>query len=316
MKMPNRMHSWPARASVAVLLIAAVIVGVAGTATAHDPIFLTDEQTSPETGPYLPDGTISWAIYGSLEETGETRGFEFDLRDGDELFMQLMIPNVEPELGMAEDEWPVGELSLPDGEVMVLEPAFTEVFDEEFSGTSYVIYSEIRQPAEAGRHKVVISGSSPARFAVAVGETEEFFTLAERTVDRPESFPEIAVPLNAWYSTPAGAESTDGSDAESIEIDVEAMEAELEAIAAEEEAAAASEEATESAQSESPTESATPQPTASPSAEPDESESESAAAPANDSDDGTNLSWVAPVAIGLVAAIGLGFFFYRRRAAD
>ena len=311
MKRSPSLHSWPTRVLPAILLVIVVVLGAAGTAAAHDPIFLTEEQTSPQEGPYLPDGTISWAIYGTLEQSGETRGFEFDLRDGDELFMQVMIPNLEPELSLAEDELPIAELTLPDGEVLVLDPTFTEVFDEEFSGTSYVIYSEVRQPAQAGRHEVVISGTSPARFTVAVGETEEFFTLAERAVDRPESFPEIAVPLNAWYSTPAGEESSEASGDEPVEIDVEAMETELEALAAEEEAVASGE-----IESESSTESATPETTASPTADPVESESESAAAPADDSDDGANLTWVAPVAIGAAAAIGLGYFFYRRRAAE
>jgi len=39
---------------------------------------MTEYQDSLETGPYLPDGTISFAVYGSLLASGHTRGLEFD----------------------------------------------------------------------------------------------------------------------------------------------------------------------------------------------------------------------------------------------
>lgn len=42
---------------------------------AHDPLFLTSEQSTSDTGPYLPDGTISFAFYGEFLVEGETRSF-------------------------------------------------------------------------------------------------------------------------------------------------------------------------------------------------------------------------------------------------
>jgi hypothetical protein len=39
-------------------------LAVASPAAAHDPIILTDEQVDAAGGPRLPDGTISFALYG------------------------------------------------------------------------------------------------------------------------------------------------------------------------------------------------------------------------------------------------------------
>ena len=47
-------------ASIGFLLVADVV-------RAHDPIILTDEQTTPDGGPFLPDGTISFALYGTFD---------------------------------------------------------------------------------------------------------------------------------------------------------------------------------------------------------------------------------------------------------
>ena len=108
-------------------------------ASAHDPIFVQAEQTTPDVGPYMPDGAISWALYGSVLGPGDTRGFEFDLRDGEELYISLLIPNLEPELSLTDDqELPVLELEAPDGTTRTLTNDMREPFDEPFSATSYV----------------------------------------------------------------------------------------------------------------------------------------------------------------------------------
>ncbi len=222
-----------------IAVVLATLLALSAPAAAHDPIFLTDEQSTPETGPYFPDGSISWAIYGSVLDDGDTRGFEFDLRDGDELYISLLIPNLDPELGLSVDELPTMDIIFPDGSVQTVEPVPGEIFDEPFSGTSYVTLYEDRQPAQAGRHQVVVNGHAPSRFSVAVGETEEFGTPAERTIDRPDGFLEFGAPLNAWWTTPPGADAPVDTGEEELTIDVEGAEEALAEIAAAEEAEAA-----------------------------------------------------------------------------
>jgi hypothetical protein len=269
------------RAGVLVVITTALTLSLVAPAAAHDPIFLTEDQATPDTGPYLPDGAISWAIYGTFPAGGETRGFEFDLREGDDLYASLLIPNLEPEISLPDGELPYVELTLPNGEVRTLEAEIREVFDEQFSQTSYVTLVELKEPAVAGRHTVVVHSLGPARFVVAVGEREVFFTPAERTVDRPADFFGIAGPLNAWYQTPPAAEAADAPADEvvdEVEVDVEALETELEALAQE----AADEE-------------------------------EAAGEADGGSDGGSGLTWVLPVAIVVVAGAGLGIWLARRR---
>ncbi|MDH3293679.1 MAG: hypothetical protein OER95_05095 [Acidimicrobiia bacterium] len=264
---------------MAALTIASVLL-LPTAAAAHDPIFITDDQTTPDTGPYMPDGTISWALYGTVLEPGDTRGFEFDLRDGDELYISLLIPNLEPELSLADDQLPTVELETPSGEVMSIVPELREIFDEPFSRTSYVTLAEMREPGEAGRYRGVVIGNAPSRFTVAIGEREIFFTDTERSGNRPTSFPAIAAPLNAWYSTPPGGEPAEDAEGQAeIQLDMidEAMESGVASVEG--------------------------------SADGEESAGEIGETPA---EDGSGLAGVALPAVAAAAAAA-GFLVYRRR---
>lgn len=279
-----------------VTFVVALVLGMSTPAWAHDPIFVEESQTTPDTGPYMPDGTISWALYGSVLEDGDTRGFEFDLRDGDELYVGLLIPNLEPELSLSDEELPILQLEAPDGSTIDISPDKREVFDEPFSQTSYVTLSEIRQPGQEGRYKGVVTGAAPARFTVAIGETEIFFTETERSGDRPSSFEEISGPLRAWYSTPPGETPDVGAEADATgesgdEVNATATDAGDETAAADgdEEAGEIDLELVDEAM-------------------------ESGAASDSRDDDSSSLGFVAPLLVTAVLAAGLVFFVIRRRS--
>ena len=74
-----------------------LVLILASPASAHDPLILLPEQKTPLNGPFLPDGTISFALYGSLLEKNDTRAFQFYLDSDDRLDISLLIPNLEPE---------------------------------------------------------------------------------------------------------------------------------------------------------------------------------------------------------------------------
>jgi hypothetical protein len=281
----------PKALAAAVCVIATLMV-TALPAAAHDPIFLNDDQTTPDTGPYMPDGTISWALYGSVLDVGDTRGFEFDLRADEELYVSLLIPNLEPELSLTDAELPTVELETPSGEVMMIDADMRETFDEPFSNTSYVTLAEIRQPSEAGRYRGLVIGNAATRFTVAIGEREIFFTETERSGDRPASFPEMAGPLNVWYSTPAGETPADATDGEA-EIQMDLIE-----------------EAMESGEAEAPAEAAADTTADDNPADEDDSGDEAAAAATDD--DGNGLNLVAPLVL-LAAIVAGGLFFLQRR---
>ena len=73
------------RASVLLATLVAVTLGAVSTAAAHDPIILLDTQTTPDAGPLLPDGTISFALYGTVTAAGDTRGLRVRFAAGDTL---------------------------------------------------------------------------------------------------------------------------------------------------------------------------------------------------------------------------------------
>jgi len=319
---------------VALSAIAALtIVVLAGPAAAHDPIFLSADQTTPDTGPYMPDGSISWALYGSVLEAGDTRGFEFDLRDGDELVISLLIPNLSPELELTDDELPVLDLTAPDGTTRAIVPDRREIFDEPFSNTSYVTLYEERGPGEVGRYQGVVTGNAPARFSVAIGINEIFFTETERSGDRPSSFAEISAPLGAWYATPPGADAPEGElAAGEAEIDLDMIDEAMSsgeadapdgALDAPDDSTTSNDDADELGNAGDET--AAEEPAADAEVdeeamdEPDEptpADADEAAAAVTDADEGGSLAWVAPVGGLGVAVIGGAVLLRRRSRTD
>ncbi|MGI9612369.1 MAG: hypothetical protein ACR2QO_05645 [Acidimicrobiales bacterium] len=297
------------RSVIGVATIVLVMAILTSPAAAHDPIFLTDDQSTPDTGPYLPDGTISFALYGSLNAPGETRGFEFDLRDGDDLYLSILIPDLEPELSLADSDLPSMTLVGPDGDERQFAPDIREPFADPFSGTNYVTLFETQEPAVGGRYQVVVTGEAPTRFVVAVGTSEEFFTPAERAVDRPTSFPGIAEPLNVWYTSPAdGSEPVNAEPApgEGVEVDEELIQEELAKLEEAEEAAAA-------AATDEP-DGATAEAGAAGVDDGDVDDEVAGVVGADSTDDDASLTWLAPVAIALAAGAGGALAFRRRRA--
>lgn len=275
----------PERLVAAVFGALLLVVVLAPAASAHDPIFITEDQKTPDTGPYMPDGSISWALYGSVLESGDTRGFEFDLRAGDELLVSMLIPNISPEVDLSEDELFTVAVTRPDGSIIEMGPETREVFDEPFSKTSYVTLNEVSEPGQAGRYTGIVTGNAPARFSVAIGITEIFFTETERSGDRPSSFQEISQPLGIWYSTPPGEEpDLEALNEGEAEIDLDMVE-----------------EAMETGEAEAPQ-----------GALDGSDVGENAA----DDVDGSETAWIAPAVIAVIVVLGAGLFLLRGRATS
>jgi hypothetical protein len=169
-----------------------------GRAFAHDPIIFGSEQKTPALGPLLPDGTVSFAIYGTLDEAGDSRGLRTQLADGDELLVQLLIPNLAPENELSDDQLPIVELTDPTGAQRTLGVGVREPFDEPFTGTRYVEYIELREPAIAGTYEVTVTGTTPARFTLAIGQRETFGTPVENALNRESGLAGV----QEWYAQP------------------------------------------------------------------------------------------------------------------
>ena len=186
------------------LCLAVFFMLPAVAASAHDPIILTENQTTADQGPLLPDGTISFALYGTLLTAGETRGFRVAFNEGDPLYLSLLIPDLPPENDLAEATLPFIELTDPTNETIRLSPAERVAFAEPFTGTNYVRLLELTTPAMGGTYSVIVTGNAPARFTVAVGEKEVFGTPVENVSNRDLGINGVM----SWYGNSPVAESS------------------------------------------------------------------------------------------------------------
>jgi len=196
----------------ALLCLAVFFMLPASAASAHDPIILTANQTTPDQGPLLPDGTISFALYGTLLSAGETRGFRVNFKDGDSLYLSLLIPDLPPENELDVATLPFIELTDPTNETIRLSPTERVAFAEPFTGTNYVRLLELTTLAMGGTYSVVITGAAPARFTVAVGKKEVFGTPVENVPNRDVGINGVM----SWYgNSPVAEPSTEPATAAS-----------------------------------------------------------------------------------------------------
>lgn len=171
-------------------------------AHAHDPLFLNVEQSTPERGPYLPDGTISFALYGEFTEAGGTRGFQAMFQEGDYFQLELLIPARAPEENLSEDQLPYLLVVKPDSTREAIYPSIRTRFDEPFTNTSYYTFIKEQGTASEGVYDITVVSRQAARFTVAIGFQEQFGTTVERAGDRSSAFGETRDRLEEWYNEP------------------------------------------------------------------------------------------------------------------
>ena len=186
---------------LAFLVVFAMTIGLlgflnVGPGYTHDPIFIENTQATAEDGPYLPDGNISFALYGTLEDEFDSRGFRSKLKAGNELVLSLLIPNLPPENLLTLDQLPTLTVDRPDKSSIRLNPEKREVFDEPFTGTSYLKLLSMREPAQAGVYHITINGKHQGRFTVSIGTIEQFGTPVEDVLNRSSNLSRIS----DWYS--------------------------------------------------------------------------------------------------------------------
>ena len=182
-----------------IVALSAALVLLWGTnAHAHDPIILTAEQSTPADGPLLPDGTVSFALYGTLDSPSDTRGFRVNFQEGDALYFSLLIPDLAPENQLATGDLPRLEIVDPNGVMTEVDPSIRDIFEEPFSGTNYVRLADLTGVAVTSTYEVTIAGGAPARFTVSVGTKELFGTEVENVPNRDLGVAGVM----SWYQTP------------------------------------------------------------------------------------------------------------------
>jgi len=190
-----------------ILFLSLVLFGLlpASIAAAHDPIILTSEQRTPAEGPLLVDGTVSFALYGSLETDNDTRGFRVNFNAGDPLYISILIPDLAPENTLDDVSLPFVNVEDPNGTTVKLAITQKVSFPEPYTGTNYVRLTEFRSTAIGGTYLITVTGKSAARFTVSVGEKEMFGTPVENIPNRDLGVAGVM----AWYAgDPVAIEET------------------------------------------------------------------------------------------------------------
>jgi hypothetical protein len=167
----------------------------ANAADAHQPVFLDATDRTARTAPLLLDGTVSFAVYGSIDRPDDERWIRAKLRRGDALAVELLIPNQEPERSRPADAAPVATVFAPSGATLPVNGVEPRVFDEPFSRTSYVTVSAYRGVAEAGVYAVRITASTPARFTIVIGSNETRGAVRGESPHPPDA-------LRRWWTRP------------------------------------------------------------------------------------------------------------------
>jgi hypothetical protein len=180
----------------------------ASPALAHDPLILLPDQKTPEQGPLLPNGTISFALYGSLLDGGDQRGFQFKLEPEDRLNISLLIPNLEPENELPKENFPRLFLHRPDGSVLEGVSDLYVEFDEPFSMTRYIRIFDYIEQSSGGLYQVEIVGNHPSRFTASIGYIESFGTPVENVTNRDAG----RTGIFDWYQNPVPIKSLELSE--------------------------------------------------------------------------------------------------------
>ncbi len=157
-------------------LIASIALALAATmatpASAHQPVFLLSTDTTPNAGPLLVDGTVSFAIRASFTKSGQKQAFRAALKEGDVLEVQYLIIDKKPENALKNTMLPQLVITSPTGKKFTMRFTERTKFLEEYSRTMYLYLGRYAAPAEAGIYQFVATSRARAAITIGVGYQE------------------------------------------------------------------------------------------------------------------------------------------------
>ena len=175
-------------------LIASIALALAATmatpASAHQPVFLLPSDTTPNAGPLLVDGTVSFAIRASFTKSGQKQAFRAALKEGDVLEVQYLIIDKKPENLLKNTLLPQLVITSPLGKKFTMKFTERTKFLEEYSRTMYLYLGRYTAPAEAGIYQFVATSRARAAITIAVGYQE----IPGQVLRGPASTPPMAQP--------------------------------------------------------------------------------------------------------------------------
>ena len=157
-------------------LIASIALALAATmatpASAHQPVFLLPTDTTPNAGPLLVDGTVSFAIRASFTKSGQKQAFRAALKEGDELAVQYLIVDKKPDNTLKNTLLPQLVITSPSGNKLTVRFTERTRYLEKYSRTTYLYLGRYNAPAESGIYQFVATSRARAAITIAVGDKE------------------------------------------------------------------------------------------------------------------------------------------------
>ena len=152
----------------------AVLLTLSGSlsAQAHQPVQLLATDTTAAKGSLLVDGTVSYAVRAEFTKAAQTRGFRVGFKAGDQLSLQYLIIDKNPENALAINQLPLLTLTYPSGKKLRLKLNERTTFFEPFSQTNFLYLGRYSGLAEEGIHTVEVKSVRKARITIAVGDRE------------------------------------------------------------------------------------------------------------------------------------------------
>lgn len=141
---------------------------------AHQPVLLSQANSSADKGPILVDGTISFAIRANFTKPNQTQGFRAALKAGDTVNFEYLIIDRSPENKLANSKLPVATITDPAGKKSVIKFTERTKFLERYTGTTYLYLARYSQAAVDGIYKFTLQSKAKAAITVAVGVQETY----------------------------------------------------------------------------------------------------------------------------------------------
>lgn len=142
------------------------------SANAHQPVFLTNTDTTAAKGPLLTDGTISFAVRASFTRAGEKRAFRAAFKSGDLFSIQYLIVDKKPENTLRTTSLPTVVITSPTGKKVTMRISERTKFFEPFGKTNYLYLARNSFDAEAGVYSIMITSRARAAVTIAIGDKE------------------------------------------------------------------------------------------------------------------------------------------------
>ncbi len=155
------------------LTVASALVFLgSSTAYAHQPVALSDSDTTAAMGPLLVDGTVSFAVRAAFTKTGQKKAFRAQFKAGDKLSVQYLIVDKKTENKLKSSVLPSLVITSPAGSSMTLKFTERTKFYEPYGKVNYLYLARYSATAESGIYNFTITSKGKAGITVAVGDRE------------------------------------------------------------------------------------------------------------------------------------------------